>query len=144
MSGDEARMTDQTPEPPALPASGPLPPYGAYPQPAAATPGYGPPGAPAYAAAPVPAYGPPPGYGYPPPVVVQVAGGGTTTGHRPLAEQSLVAALLLCLFLGPLGIHRFYARKIGSGLAMLLLSLTLVGTLVTVVWALVDLVVILC
>lgn len=36
------------------------------------------------------------------------------------SEKNWLTTLLLCLFLGSLGGHRFYAGKIGTGIAMLL------------------------
>ncbi len=35
------------------------------------------------------------------------------------SSKSRLAALLLCFFLGYLGIHRFYAGKVGTGLIWL-------------------------
>ncbi len=52
------------------------------------------------------------------------------------SDKSKVAAILLCLFLGGLGIHRFYVGKIGTGILMIL---TLGGL---GIWALIDLVMI--
>ena len=52
------------------------------------------------------------------------------------SEKTFVAALLLCLFLGPLGVHRFYVGKIGTGILMLI---TFGGL---GIWALVDLIMI--
>jgi len=37
----------------------------------------------------------------------------------PTSEKSRTVALLLCLFLGPLGAHQFYVGKMGWGLAYL-------------------------
>ena len=36
------------------------------------------------------------------------------------SEKSWIATLLLCFFLGGLGVHRFYAGKIGTGVLQLL------------------------
>jgi TM2 domain-containing membrane protein YozV len=38
----------------------------------------------------------------------------------PISPKSRLVALLLCIFLGGLGIHRFYVGKIGTGILWLL------------------------
>ncbi|MDH3476286.1 MAG: TM2 domain-containing protein [Rhodospirillales bacterium] len=60
----------------------------------------------------------------------------TTINEMERSEKGFVPALLLCFFLGALGVHRFYVGKIGTGILMLL---TLGGL---GIWALIDFVVI--
>jgi len=36
------------------------------------------------------------------------------------SEKNKITALLLCIFLGGLGVHRFYVGKIGTGVVWLL------------------------
>lgn len=55
-------------------------------------------------------------------------------------DRNKLVAALLAFLLGPLGVHRFYLGRTGSGLAMLLLSCTVVGLLVTGPWAFVDMI----
>jgi len=66
--------------------------------------------------------------------------------QRMLIEQrisndkpSTGAAYILWFFFWPFGGHRFYLGRSGSAIAMLILSITVVGLLVTSIWALVDL-----
>jgi hypothetical protein len=53
-----------------------------------------------------------------------------------VSERDWVVALLLAIFVGGLGIHRFYVNKIGTGITMLLLS----WTGISLIWALVDII----
>jgi len=50
-----------------------------------------------------------------------------------------IAAILAFVF-GPLGIHRFYTGRTGSGIAMLILSCTVVGLIISVPWAWIDMI----
>jgi TM2 domain-containing membrane protein YozV len=52
------------------------------------------------------------------------------------SSKSGITALLLCILFGPLGFHRFYVGKTGSGIAQLL---TLGGL---GIWAFIDLIMI--
>ena len=58
-----------------------------------------------------------------------------------ISPKSRTIAALLAFFLGGLGIHRFYVGKSGTGVAQILLTCCFgLGC----IWALIDLVVILC
>ncbi|HLU32681.1 MAG TPA: TM2 domain-containing protein [Natronosporangium sp.] len=52
-------------------------------------------------------------------------------------QKSWLVALLLCFFLGGLGIHRFYVGKVGTGILMIVT----IGGLG--IWVLIDLILIL-
>jgi TM2 domain-containing membrane protein YozV len=60
-----------------------------------------------------------------------------STVNTQTGQKSWVVALLLCLFLGVVGVHRFYTGKIGTGIVQIL---TLGGL---GIWVLVDLIMIL-
>jgi len=40
-------------------------------------------------------------------------------GYGYVSDRKILIALLLCFFLGGLGIHRFYAGKVGTGILYL-------------------------
>lgn len=61
-----------------------------------------------------------------------------TVAAMAKSDKDFALTLLLCLFLGVLGIHRFYVGKIGTELLMLL-TLGFCG-----IWVVIDLVVLAC
>jgi TM2 domain-containing membrane protein YozV len=78
--------------------------------------------------------------------IFPVPGAATQTAPSPappalnLGDRNKYIAALLAFFLGPFGIHRFYLGRNGSGIAMLVLTCTIVGLIVSAPWALVDMV----
>lgn len=61
------------------------------------------------------------------------------TGSTLPPSTALGFAYLLWLLGGLFGLHRYYLGRIGSAIAMTVLTLTVVGIFVTVIWWLVDL-----
>ncbi|WP_455466641.1 NINE protein [Bartonella sp. B39] len=59
------------------------------------------------------------------------------------SQQSKTTLAVVCFFLGGLGIHRFMVGKTGTGILMLILTLTLLGALISGPWAFIDFIVIL-
>ncbi|WP_022872042.1 TM2 domain-containing protein [Nesterenkonia alba] len=59
--------------------------------------------------------------------------------YHPGPPKSHAAAIILSLFLGTLGIDRFYLGHVGVGLAKLFLSWMTFG-----IWQLIDLILIIC
>ena len=126
----------QVPAPgaPAFPQAS-TPGYGqpGYGQPGYGQPGYGQPGygQPGYGQ---PGYGQPgygqPGYGQP-----GYAAGQPVVGTAP--KQWLVAALL-AFFLGALGIHNFYLGYTAKGIIQLVLTITVIGAFISVIWAFIE------
>jgi len=53
-------------------------------------------------------------------------------------KKTALVAYILWFFLGLLGGHNFYLKRTGIAVAQLLLTLTIVGAVITVVWVLVD------
>jgi TM2 domain-containing membrane protein YozV len=76
---------------------------------------------------PVPGTSPPPAVVSAPPV-------------PDAGDRNKYVAALIAFLIGPLGIHRFYLGRTGSGIAMILLSCTIVGLLLTVPWAFIDMI----
>jgi len=70
----------------------------------------------------------------PPPVAVAPA------SAPPGDDSNKYIAALIAFLIGPLGIHRFYLGRTGSGIAMIVLSCTIIGLLVTVPWAFIDMI----
>lgn len=55
------------------------------------------------------------------------------------SDKNGVICLLLCFFLGYLGLHRFYVGKIGTGILTILTFGGFIG-----IWPLIDLIMIVC
>ncbi len=54
------------------------------------------------------------------------------------APKQKLVAFLLAFFLGGFGVHNFYLGKTGMGVAQLILTITVVGALVSLPWAFVQ------
>jgi len=52
-----------------------------------------------------------------------------------VSDKDWLTTFLLCLFLSPFGVHRFYAGRVGSGILMILFD-----WLTLFIWNLVDLI----
>lgn len=59
---------------------------------------------------------------------------------EPQTDRNKYVAAVLAFLVGPLGIHRFYLGRTGTGILMLVLSCTIVGLLFSVPWAFVDMI----
>ncbi|MBX4336212.1 TM2 domain-containing protein [Bartonella raoultii] len=59
------------------------------------------------------------------------------------SQHSQILLAFASFFVGALGIHRFMVGKVGTGLVMLLLTLTIFLTPITAIWAFIDFIMIL-
>ncbi len=55
-----------------------------------------------------------------------------------VSSKSRLVAFLLAFFVGVLGVHNFYLGKTGLGIAQLILTITIIGSIASSIWALVD------
>lgn len=62
-----------------------------------------------------------------------------TTPLMGIQLKNPLIGLILGIFLGTLGIDRFYKGNIGLGIAKLVLTLTYFGLIISSIWAIVDL-----
>jgi TM2 domain-containing membrane protein YozV len=60
--------------------------------------------------------------------------------ERMDSDRNKLVAALLAFFLGPLGVHRFYLGRVGTGVLTLVLSCTVVGLAVTIPWSIIDMI----
>ncbi|MEL6088948.1 TM2 domain-containing protein [Bartonella schoenbuchensis] len=70
---------------------------------------------------------------------------GAATSVFPLVKQqySKLVLALVCFFIGTFGVHRFIVGKTGTGVFMLILSLSILGLPISGIWAFIDFIVIL-
>lgn len=81
---------------------------------------------------------PPPGYLPPSPPPAGYLPGAGYAPNPAVSDKLILPAALLCWFLGYFGVHRFYVGKTGSAIAQLILSITIVGLIVSIPWLLID------
>ena len=53
-------------------------------------------------------------------------------------KKTALVAYLLWFFFGIFGAHNFYLKRTGVAVTQLILSITIVGMLITIIWVLVD------
>jgi TM2 domain-containing membrane protein YozV len=61
-----------------------------------------------------------------------------------VSDKIILPAFILCTFLGLFGAHRFYAGKPASAIVILLLTLSMIGIMVSGIWVFIDWIIILC
>ena len=66
--------------------------------------------------------------------------GDTAVARPPENDRNRYIAAIVAFCFGPLGIHRFYLGRTSSGIAMLVLSCTVIGLIVSVPWAFIDMI----
>lgn len=53
-------------------------------------------------------------------------------------KKNALVAYLLWFFLGMFGGHNFYLKRTGVAVAQLILTITIIGGVITVIWVLID------
>lgn len=63
----------------------------------------------------------------------------TVAATNPNDRNKYIAAII-AFFVGIFGVHRFYLGRTGSAIAMLVLTCTIVGMVISIPWAFIDMV----
>ncbi len=58
----------------------------------------------------------------------------------PTNDRNKYVAAVMAFVIGTLGIHRFYLGRTGLGIVMLVLSITVIGLVISAPWALIDMI----
>ena len=58
----------------------------------------------------------------------------------PTNDRNKYVAAVMAFVIGTLGIHRFYLGRTDSGIIMLVLSITVIGLVISAPWALIDMI----
>ena len=58
----------------------------------------------------------------------------------PANDRNKYVAAVMAFVIGTLGIHRFYLGRTGSRIVMLVLSITVIGLVISAPWALIDMI----
>lgn len=56
------------------------------------------------------------------------------------SDKSRITYILIALFLGPWGIHNFYAGHSGRAIIQLILGITVIGLFITIPWCILDMI----
>lgn len=87
----------------------------------------------------------PPKTAYQPPVAPNViTANGETKAPYGISDKSKTVAAVLAFLFGYIGVHDFYLGYIKQGIIKILLTITGIGTLISMPWALIDMIKILC
>ena len=66
------------------------------------------------------------------------------SNSNEMSDKNGIVCLLLLLFLGEFGAHKFYAGRIAGGVVMLILTITIIGIIVSLILWIIDLIQLLC
>lgn len=64
--------------------------------------------------------------------------------EEKISEKSRTITFLLSFFLGMLGVHRFYVGKNKTAIIQLLLTISIIGVLISSPWVFIDWIMIIC
>ena len=69
---------------------------------------------------------------------------GQAKTNSNISNKSRASAAILAFFFGSFGIHNFYLKNTGFAIAQLILTLTVILSPISIIWSLIDFIMILC